>query len=407
MTYSAARATALLSVALVLNQIGLMAFPAVLPTLMAEWRLSEGEAGWIGGIYFAGYAAAVPLLSGLTDRIDGRRIYAVAALIGAAASFAFALVAEGFWTALIARLLSGVGLAGVHMPGLKLLADRTEGAVQARASAIYTAVYALGSGGSFVVAGIIAAWLGWEWAFLAGGIGPLLSLPLLLPLEPPRAAAAPATDAPRLLDPRPVLRNRDVLTYILCYAGNTWEVFAVRTWFVAFVVFNQSLPHNAGWTWNAAVLSGLSAMISVPATVLIAELAVRFGRPRVIAATATASILVCALLGLAAEASFPLALALLILHGITSFGDTGSITGGAVAATDPRYRGLSLAAYAFAGFTTGFLGPLAVGFALQAAGGVADGRAWALAFAVMALGSAVSALTMLARLRRSAKRGGG
>src|SRR5690606_11831664 len=103
-TYSAARATALLSVALVLNQIGLMAFPAVLPTLMAEWRRSEGEAGWSGGIYFAGYAAAVPLLSGLTDRIDGRRIYAVAALIGAAASFAFALVAEGFWTALIARL---------------------------------------------------------------------------------------------------------------------------------------------------------------------------------------------------------------------------------------------------------------------------------------------------------------
>jgi len=31
--------------------------------------------GLIGGIYFAGYMVAVPVLTSLTDRIDSRRVY--------------------------------------------------------------------------------------------------------------------------------------------------------------------------------------------------------------------------------------------------------------------------------------------------------------------------------------------
>jgi len=394
---SAARITALLSVGLVFNAAGLMAFPAVLPELVQAWSLSESEAGWIGGIYFAGYAAAVPLLSGLTDRIDGRRIYIPAALVGAVASLGFAFVADGFWPALVLRFLAGIGLAGVHMPGLKLLADRTEGAVQARCSAIYTSAYALGSGGSFLIAGPVAAVFGWEWAFIVAGAGPLLSLPLIAGIGPPLRRPEPDPAAGRLPDFRPVLRNRDVLAYILCYAGNTWEVFAVRTWFVAFVVYSATLPGNTGSGWNPAVLSGLSAMLSVPAAVLIAEIAVRFGRGRVILLTTSASVIVCGVIAAFADGPHWLVLALLMLHAVTSFGDTGTITGGAVARSDPRFRGVSLAAYAFAGFTTGFLGPVAVGIVLEAAGGIGSAHAWGWAFGVMALGSVVGAVTVVWR----------
>src|SRR3546814_7755836 len=49
-------------------------FPALLPTFLAEWRMSNTEAGWISGIYYGGYVAAVPVLTGLTDRMDARRI---------------------------------------------------------------------------------------------------------------------------------------------------------------------------------------------------------------------------------------------------------------------------------------------------------------------------------------------
>src|SRR3546814_9239772 len=32
-------------------------FPALLPTFLAEWRMSNTEAGWISGIYYGGYVA--------------------------------------------------------------------------------------------------------------------------------------------------------------------------------------------------------------------------------------------------------------------------------------------------------------------------------------------------------------
>ena len=66
---------------------------------------------------------------GERDRQDRRAAgYSSAARFSAAlASFAFAGIADGFWMALVLRFLSGVALAGVHMPGLKLLADRVAG----------------------------------------------------------------------------------------------------------------------------------------------------------------------------------------------------------------------------------------------------------------------------------------
>src|SRR3546814_19522412 len=99
-----------------------------------------------------------------------------------------------------------------------------------------------------------------------------------------------------MLDARPVLRNREAMAWIVCYVGNTWEVFAIRTWFVAFVVYSAALPGNDGLGWNPAVLSGVSAPLSVPVAVLIAEVGVRFGRPRTILAVPVPSVLVfCAI----------------------------------------------------------------------------------------------------------------
>ena len=69
---SASGVTAVLTFCLVANLAALMTFPAVLPEVSRAWQLSAREAGWIGGIYFAGYAAAVPFLMRATDRFDGR-----------------------------------------------------------------------------------------------------------------------------------------------------------------------------------------------------------------------------------------------------------------------------------------------------------------------------------------------
>src|SRR5881628_2709752 len=51
-------------------QLGAFSVAVVLPTLISVWALTNTEAGWISGIYYAAYTVAVPLLSSLTDRID-------------------------------------------------------------------------------------------------------------------------------------------------------------------------------------------------------------------------------------------------------------------------------------------------------------------------------------------------
>ncbi len=54
--------------------LGISTFAALLPALQAEWGLDNSQAGWIHGIYYAGYLFAVPVLVSLTDRVDPRRM---------------------------------------------------------------------------------------------------------------------------------------------------------------------------------------------------------------------------------------------------------------------------------------------------------------------------------------------
>jgi hypothetical protein len=61
--WGSARATALLSFGLVANLATQMTFAATLHEIAADWSLDASQSGWIGGIYFAGYAIAVPLVT--------------------------------------------------------------------------------------------------------------------------------------------------------------------------------------------------------------------------------------------------------------------------------------------------------------------------------------------------------
>ena len=43
---------------------------------------------------------------------------------------------------------------------------------------------------------------------------------------------------------RALLRNRALIAYVAAFAGNTWGVFAVRVWFVAYLAWLLRLPGN-------------------------------------------------------------------------------------------------------------------------------------------------------------------
>ena len=386
------RPTALLAFALTVNLAPFSTFAAVLPEIARAWHLSASEAGWIGGIYFAGYAAAVPILSSLTDRIDGRRVFLGSTLLAAGASLAFAAAADGFWTGLIFRFLGGVALGGVHMPGLKLLSERTVGQAQARGSAIYAACYTLGAAGSFFIAGAVEAGFGWRGAFMVSGVVPLLAIATVLPLPPP-SHAAPAAEL--TFDLRPLFRNRALMAHVLAFAGNIWEVSAVRAWFVAYLAWIFALPHNDLPVPRPAGISGLASLGGFAASLVVAELALRRG-PRAIVMACAGSVLVLLALAATAGGSSRIVLPLLVVAQIASLADAAALASGAVASSDPARRGAALALFAFIGYLAAFIGPVAVGIALDLFGGTASAGGWSAAFLTMAFGSTAAALAMRA-----------
>jgi MFS family permease len=384
------RPTALLAFALTANLAPFATFAAVLPEIARAWGLSASEAGWIGGIYFGGYAAAVPILSSLTDRIDGRWVFAGSSLLGAAASLVFAAGAHGFWTALVLRLVGGMALGGVHMPGLKLLAERTDGPSRARGSAIYASFYTFGAAGSFFIAGAVDAALGWRAAFATSGLVPLLAIGAVLLLPPPSEIAPAAGFA---LDLRPLFRNRALMAYVLAFAGNIWEVSAIRAWFVAYLAWALALPHNRLDVPQPAAISGLASLAGFPVSILVAELALHRGRRAIVMACVASVLVLCALAATAGGPSL-ITLPLLVLAQIASLADASALASGAVAAADPVRRGAALALFAFIGYVAAFFGPVAVGVALDAFGGTGNPTGWTAAFLTMALGSAAAALTV-------------
>jgi len=91
-----------------------------------------------------------------------------------------------------------------------------------------------------------------------------------------------------------------LIDYVAAFAGNTWEVFAVRVWFVAYLAWLLRLPGNHIPLPPLGLVSGLASLAGVPVSM-------------VLAATASGSIWIV--------------LPLLLLVQITSFAAVGALAG--------------------------------------------------------------------------------
>ncbi len=381
---------------------GTMTLPALLPHYIPAWSLTGTEAGWLTGVAQLGYVLAVPFLVTWTDRVDPRRIYIASTLLAALSLAGFALLADDFWTALLFRALGGVGLAGTYMPGLRILNDHLTGPRATRWLSLYTASYGLGVSGSVLLAGWVAAAFGVQAAFWAAaaltGATVLAALVLLPPAPPDRPVAEGA-----LLDFRPVLTHRPAMGYILAYAAHCWELFGTRGWLVVFLVFAAGTT-GAGLT-NAAIatFASLVFLLGIPASVIGNELAEKFGRTRYISGVMLTSALAATAVGFGGGLPFLLLALLVTIHVVTVNADSASLTVGAVTNAVPGRKGATMAVHSCLGFTGAFLGPVAFGLVLDAAGGPDDATAWGVAF--MSLGAVVAlgplALRLAARPART------
>ena len=400
-TSSAVRLTLIMCAAETLSMTGFAAYTTLLPQLQRQWTLSNSEAGLIGGIFYAGYMLAVPLLTSLTDRIDARRVYFGACMISVIGALGFMLFAQGLATALLFQFLIGMGLGGTYMPGLKALTDQLEGKVQSRATAFYTASFGIGSTVSIIACGKIAAAFGWQWAFAFGAVGPVIAALVVMLAMPPGRIRASHTPAPRLLDFRPVLRNRSTRGYILGYSLHNYELFGQRAWMVAFLVFCGSLqPADAPMLLSAATIAGIINLMGPLMSVSGNELALRLGRRRVILTFMMASGALACVLGFTASAPWWLVFALMAVHYGLMLGDSAALTSGAIASAPPDQRGSTMAIYSLSGFSAAFLAPLVFGVVLDLAGGNSSTLAWGLAFASIGIFGVLAPAARLLTLRK-------
>jgi MFS family permease len=393
---SATRIIAGMCAAHVASIAGFATFPALLPVLQPLWGLSNTEAGWLAGVTFAGYVGSVPLLVSMTDRIDPRRIYLVGLALSTVGLAGFAFAAIDFWTALLWQAIMGMGVGGTYMTGLKAMVDQSDTPPSSRAIAFYTSGFSVGTGLSFLMAGEIAATLGWQWAFGLAALGPVaaavIALVVLAP-RPPDPALRPDT---HLFDYRPVFRNRVAMGYILGYAGHAWELFALRGWMVAFLVFAGASQGGAG-LFSATVIALVANIVAVAFSILGNEICKRYGRQRVIGAIMVVSFIGAVLTGASTGLGLAVVAVAVVIYFGMIMGDSSSLTAGAIAAASPHYRGTTIAVHTMIGFSGGLVGPIAVGIVLDVAGGQQSAMAWIWAFAAMGFGSLAGAgvLTLL------------
>jgi MFS family permease len=384
-----------------LSMTGFAAYTTLLPVLQREWGLSNSEAGLISGVYYAGYVAATPVLTSLTDRFDSRHIYLLACLMSFLGAAGFTLFADGLVSALFFQFLIGAGLGGSYMPGLKMLADHLEGARQSRSVGFYTASFGVGSTLSIFVCGLIGSAYGWEWAFAYGAVGPVLGAAMVYWGMPPGRTRAAGSPAAALLDFRPILRNRRTQPFIVGYSAHNYELFGQRSWMVAFLVFCASLqPAEAPMLFSAATLAAVINLLGPVMSVTGNELAIRFGRTRVIFTFMTASGLMACVLGYTAALPWTWVFLLMCVHYGLMLGDSAALTSGAVASAHPDERGATMAVYSFSGFSAAFLAPLVFGAVLDLAGGNRSLVAWGLGFASIGIFGALAPLARWLYLRR-------
>ena len=209
-------------------------YVAALSFIQEEWDLNNTQAGAIFSAYLAGYALSALLIIPMTDRFGSKYIFIGSAILSIISHTLFPLVAEGVVTGTVLRALAGVGLAGVYMPGLRLISERFANSGRGMAIGTYVTAFYGANSVSLAATGGLMAVFEWREAYLIMSLAAIVSLPIAyLLLRNHREA--PGRRSSGRLDLK-VLKNREARYHILGYSLHAAELYAVRVWLPAFLM---------------------------------------------------------------------------------------------------------------------------------------------------------------------------
>jgi MFS family permease len=384
------RVLALVALAELLGMSVWFAANAVAPQLAEKWALSASEAGWLSTVVQIGFVigTALAALLNLADLVPARRYFTISAVAAAAANAAL-LVAPGYRTALLCRAFTGMCLAGVYPPAMKMAATWFHGR---RGLAIGVVVGALTIGkavpylvhalpGAGVV-GVVAC------ASVAG-----LAAALLVGLwyedgpEPfPRRPFALALVGTVLRD----ARYRQVLGG---YAGHMLELYACWVWIPSFLAASAIARGGtaaASGSWVAA-LSFVVIATGAAGCVLGGELADRVGYVRLVVGAMAISGTCALLTPLVFGRSPVLLVGLLLVWSVAVIADSAQFSTLVTRVVAPHAIGTALTLQTSIGF-------LLTTITIQLVPLIAGVIGWRYAFPILAVGPALG-IAAIRRLR--------
>ena len=360
---------------------------AVVPALTREWHLSETAAGWLTLSVQIGFVAGTLLsaIFNLPDIISPRHLFTLTAICGAVVNGWFGWSAHDSSAAIPLRFLTGMFLAGVYPPAMKILATWFRYG-RGLALGVLVGALTLGKATPYLINGIGSA--NWRYNVLFVS---------LLAIAGGFIVFFFVTDGPYALPPARfdlgqagrVFRNRGVRLANLGYFGHMWELYAMWTW-IPFMI-RASLAARRSNPAFAEVGSFIVIGFGAVGCIVAGLIADRVGRTIVTSVAMAISASCCLTIGLVFGAN-PIALFIVAaIWGASVVADSAQFSACVTELGDPQYIGTALTIQTCLGF-------LLTTISIELIPRVEKLVTWRYAFVILAPGPLFGVISML-RLR--------
>jgi MFS family permease len=344
---AAGRQLAVISAAVVLGLAPWFSATAVGPAMVAQWHLDPSAAAWLTMAVQLGFVVGTLVSAAfmLSDRWSAERLAAWSSALAAASTAAIACGAASASTAIALRVLTGVALAGVYPPAMKLVAGWYR---ERRGLAIGILVGALSLGSAAPHLLRVLVPLGaWRGVMLAAALSALAGAALFgFAARPgPYQALSSPLDWGVL---RRIVRDRAVMLTTAGYLGHMWELYAMWSWVLAF--WTASVVMRDGSPVLPALMAFAALAAGAVGCVIGGWAADRIGRTALTIAAMLVSASCALVIGAASRGPLVLLAGITLLWGVSVVADSAQFSTCVTELVPPEYAGTALTLQTALGF---------------------------------------------------------